>query len=83
MPKVAEITADDLSRVTPVPRAATKPRQRVPASAGAPVNDTPIQIRVPKAEAKAIRVAARESEQSISDFMLACFHATMKRGKAR
>jgi uncharacterized protein (DUF1778 family) len=39
------------------------------------VNDTPLQIRVPRGEAKAIKVAAAQAEQSISEFLLACFHA--------
>jgi hypothetical protein len=60
------------------PPAATKPRTARPVSAvlsRAPVNDTPLQIRVPRAEAKAIKVAAAQAEQSISEFLLACFHA--------
>jgi uncharacterized protein (DUF1778 family) len=38
----------------------------------------PLQIRLPRQEVKAIKVAAAESEQTISDFMLACFHAYMQ-----
>jgi hypothetical protein len=37
-----------------------------------------LQIRVPKAEARAIRVAAAEADQTISDFLLACFHGHMQ-----
>jgi uncharacterized protein (DUF1778 family) len=37
----------------------------------------PLQIRLPREEVKAIKVAAAEAEQTISDFMLACFHARM------
>jgi uncharacterized protein (DUF1778 family) len=38
----------------------------------------PLQIRIPAAEAKAIKRAALDADQTISDFMLACFHAHMK-----
>lgn len=58
-----------------------QPRKRVPEPKAAlpPVADqTPLQIRIPKAEAKAIKRAALEADQTISEFMLACFHACMK-----
>jgi uncharacterized protein (DUF1778 family) len=38
----------------------------------------PLQIRLPRSEVKAIKVAAAQSEQTIRDFMLACLHAFMK-----
>jgi hypothetical protein len=38
----------------------------------------PLQIRIGAADAKAIKRAALEADQTISDFMLACFHASMK-----
>lgn len=38
----------------------------------------PLQIRIPASEAKAIRRAALEADQTLSAFMLACFHARMK-----
>ncbi len=46
-----------------------------------PPNDKPLQLRLPRAEVKAIKLAAAEREQTISDFMLACFHAHMKTTK--
>jgi hypothetical protein len=38
----------------------------------------PLQLRLPRDEVRAIKVAAAEREQTVSDFMLACFHANMK-----
>ncbi len=40
----------------------------------------PLQVRLPRDEVRAIKIAAAEREQTISDFMLACFHAYMKSG---
>ena len=45
----------------------------------AKVPQVPLQIRISAAEAKAIKRAALEADQTISDFMLACFHASMKK----
>ena len=42
----------------------------------------PLQVRLPRDEVRAIKIAAAEREQTISDFMLACFHAYMKSGKS-
>jgi hypothetical protein len=39
----------------------------------------PLQIRISANDAKAIKRAALEADQTISDFMLACFHASMKK----
>jgi uncharacterized protein (DUF1778 family) len=60
-----------------MPSAATPPRapKAKPAPAAKPL---PLQIRLPREEVKAIKIAAAESEQTISEFMLACFHAFMK-----
>jgi uncharacterized protein (DUF1778 family) len=38
----------------------------------------PLQLRLPRAEVRAIKIAAAEREQTLSDFMLACFHAYIK-----
>lgn len=42
-------------------------------------DQTPLQIRIPKSEVKAIKLAAIKSDMTISDFMLACFHEHMKK----
>ena len=55
--------------VAPAPKAAKRPK----------VPQVPLQIRIPAADAKAIKRAALDADQTISDFMLACFHASMKK----
>ena len=67
--------------VLEVPLAATAARgnaAKVVCKPQPPANDKPLQVRLPRAEVKAIKLAAAEREQTISDFMLACFHAYMK-----
>ena len=56
----------------PAPKAAKPPK-----SPKAP--QVPLQIRIGANDAKAIKRAALEADQTISDFMLACFHASMKK----
>jgi hypothetical protein len=60
--------AQTVTAVPPAPRQAKPPK----------VSQVPLQIRIPAAEAKAIKRAALDADQTISDFMLACFHAHMK-----
>lgn len=43
----------------------------------AKVAHVPLQIRIPAADAKAIKIAAVEADQTISEFILACIHAKM------
>ena len=77
----------------PWPRPVQQPRAAQPARAPAPsapapapkaakppkAPQVPLQIRIPAREAKAIKRAALEADQTISEFMLACFHARMKK----
>lgn len=80
MPKATSLTPDVLTSQTTAPLAATPPRG--PKGPSAPsVQMLPLQIRLPRQEVKAIKVAAAESEQTISDFMLTCFHAYMETRK--
>ena len=65
-PRAAVQTARVASN--PVPKAVKPPK----------VPQVPLQIRIPAADAKAIKRAALDADQTISDFMLACFHASMK-----
>lgn len=58
--------------VAPAPKAAKPPKAKK-----AP--QVPLQIRIGADDAKAIKRAALEADQTISEFMLACFHACMKR----
>ena len=86
MAKALELSADTLTVVSSVPRAAqvTAPsvesRQR---SKPAPkVEREPLQVRWPIKDVKAVKLAAIQQDfPTVSDFMLACFHAYMKSGK--
>jgi len=84
MPKALELTDETLAAAPSVPRAAQS--REVPAAVNArkpaeKADQMPLQVRLPRQEVKAIKIAAAQSEQSISEFMLACFHAFMKSGK--
>lgn len=84
MAKAVPLTFDTLNTPPVTPQAATPARQA--ATAVQPmatplkpkVEHVPLQVRIPREEARAIKVAAAERDMSISDFMLACFHAHMK-----
>ena len=59
-------------------RKATPTRGRAAAVPKPQEEKEPLQIRVPTADARAIKVAAAERGLSNSAFMLACFHAYIK-----
>lgn len=60
------------------PTAATAPRT-VNKSKPAQPKPVPLQVRWPRDEVKAAKLAAVQGDFStVSDFMLACFHAYMK-----
>jgi hypothetical protein len=40
---------------------------------------TPLQIRIPARDVKAIKRAALDADQTVSDFLLSCFHVAMKK----
>jgi hypothetical protein len=80
MAKATSLTPDVLSVSTSPPAAATTPRGPKAKAPPRP-KAMPLQIRLPRSEVKAIKVAAAEAEQSISEFMLACFHAYMESRK--
>jgi len=77
MPKATSLTPEALEPHQTTPLAATKQRGQKA--------DTdkiePLQIRIPHSQVKAIKMAALEAEQTVSDFMLACFHAYMEKRK--
>ena len=86
MAKALALTPDTLSAPQITPKAATPARSPATAkAAAAPVqpeakpDQVPLQIRIPRADARAIKIAAAERDQTISDFMLSCFHASMKK----
>ena len=86
MAKALELNADTLTVVPSVPRAAqvttptAAPHQR---SKPTPrVEREPLQVRWPVEEVKAVKLAAIQQDfPTVSDFMLACFHAYMKSNK--
>lgn len=82
MAKAEPLTLDTLSAPQITPKAATPPRAAPKAATPEPkVEQVPLQVRIPRDDARAIKIAAAEREQTISEFMLSCFHAYMKSGK--
>lgn len=86
MAKALELNPDTLAVVPSVPQAA-----QVKASAEEPkrgkatpkVEREPLQVRWPVEDVKAVKLAAIQMDfPTVSDFMLACFHAYMKNQKA-
>lgn len=88
MAKALALTPDVLNAPQITPKAATPPR----AATSDKLTDEvisktikgpshPLQIRIPREEARAIKIAATERDMTLSDFMLACFHAYMKKDK--
>jgi hypothetical protein len=86
MAKAISLDVTALDAPVQPPRAAQVPTL-VPAASPAPPKPTkaakvpvePLQIRIPAAEIKAIKRAALEADSTVSDFMLACFHAAMNK----
>jgi hypothetical protein len=80
MAKPLALTPDALRVAQQTPQAATPARSAVSKVADTPVKaeQMPLQVRLPREDVRAIKIAAAEREQTISDFMLACFHAYMK-----
>ncbi len=86
MAKALELNADTLTVVPSVPKAAQvttpaaeprKGREAKPEAA-----KEPLQVRWPPEDVKAAKLAAiQEDFPTVSDFMLACFHAYMKSRK--
>jgi hypothetical protein len=88
MAKALELTADSLSVVPSMPRAAQVTTQAVeskPRTKPAPapkIEREPLQVRWPVEDVKAVKLAAIQLDfPTVSDFMLACFHAYMKSHK--
>ena len=63
------------------PQASTSARAAVKVANAPKPDQLPLQVRLPRKEVRAIKVAAAEQELTVSEFMLACFHAYMKSGK--
>ena len=77
MPKAVALTPSLVDAPQVVPQAST-PARAPKATPSAKIDQMPLQIRLPRQEVRAIKIAAAEREQTVSDFMLACFHAAMK-----
>jgi hypothetical protein len=81
MPKAEPLTLETLTTPQAIPRAATPARTPAIPKAALPdakADQVPLQVRIPREEARAIKIAAAERDLTISDFMRACFHAYMR-----
>jgi hypothetical protein len=84
VPKPVALTSALVEAPQIVPQASTAARAAVPKAVASNVpkpDQMPLQVRLPRQEVRAIKIAAAEREQTVSDFMLACFHAYMNSGK--
>jgi hypothetical protein len=84
MAKAMTLTPDALKAPQITPKAATPARSLAAAAPATParapkVAHVPLQVRIPKDDARAIKIAAAQADQTISEFMLACFHARMQK----
>ena len=86
MAKALELTPETMSAPPPIPKAAQTtlnapptPKQKKTAKSE---QKEPLQVRWPSEDVKAAKLAAIQLDfDSVSDFMLACFHAYMKTHK--
>lgn len=85
MAKAETLTLDALTMPQVTPKAATPARspavapksEKVEAPAVEPKDQVPLQLKIPRDEARAIKIAAAERDLTIRDFMLTCFHSYM------
>jgi hypothetical protein len=88
MAKALQLNAEILETAPPVPQAAQirKPTStKAPGTKGNPkLGQVPLQVRWPRQEVKAAKLAALQNDfETVSGFMLACFHAYMNNGKGK
>ena len=86
MAKALELNPDTLTVVTSIPQAAQVKSQRTEeprkGKAAHKVEREPLQVRWPVEDVKAVKLATIQMDfPTVSDFMLACFHAYMKSQK--
>jgi hypothetical protein len=83
MPKPIPLTSEIMEAPEGAPQAPANARSTArPAPTKPPkAQPVPLQVRLPREEVRAIKIAAAEREQTVSDFMLACFNAYMQSGK--
>lgn len=85
MAKALELNASTLSVIPSVPRAAQaampalKEDERKREKAAVKSVREPLQVRWPAEEVKAVKLAALHADTTVSEFMLSCFHARMKK----
>jgi hypothetical protein len=81
MPKPVDLTPGLVGGQQITPQAATNARTLVQTKVVEAPKPTPVplQLRLPREEVRAIKIAAAQRDQTLSEFMLACFHAFMKR----
>jgi hypothetical protein len=81
MAKALVLSDETLAAPVEKPRAAqpVKPERKTKAAKLPKAPQVPLQIRIGANDAKAIKRAALDADQTISEFMLACFHASMKK----
>jgi hypothetical protein len=87
MAKALELSPDTLTVVPSIPQAAQvkhvyaeEPKR---GKAASKVEREPLQVRWPVEDVKAVKLATIQMDfPTVSDFMLACFHAYMKNKKA-
>jgi hypothetical protein len=79
MPKPLQLI-HETQTTPPVPQAAQAVPVQAISSRPKPPEEKrePLQVRWPAADVKSVKRAALEADQTVSDFMLACFHAHMK-----
>jgi hypothetical protein len=84
MAKATVLTPDVMRAPQITPKAATPARSvatKADPAREVKADQVPLQVRIPREEARAIKIAAAQAELTISDFMLACFHAHMRTSK--
>lgn len=83
MPKPSALTPDLMNIPSPAGGTTTlESRPIITAGTKKKKQDSPLQLRVSPAQAKEIKRAALEADQTITGFMLTCFYAYMKRSGA-
>lgn len=92
MAKAEPLVSDDLIPVVKAPKAATKQRgtlapsqeelDRAHAALQEDEKKVPLQVRLPKDEARRIRVAAAERDEPISEFVAMCVREWFDRNRA-
>lgn len=79
MAKASPLSSDLLQPPTPV--LPVRPLTAAISKPHLPANDALVQIRCTTAQAKAIKRAALEADQTISEYMLVCFHTYIQKSQ--